>query len=104
MHQTHGDYTTCTEMYGNGVGTGMEAMQLERRLIPLESLTAPTACYAAAVGTALGGAFVQRIGTSAIPAAGATLSASVSSAPEFQWGSFQRNARTEATGRSVGRA
>ena len=79
-----GAYMICMEMYGNGVGTGTEAMRAKHRLIQPEPLPALTAWGAAAAGSAMGGTFVQRTGTTTTPATGTTITASVSSAPEFK--------------------
>ena len=79
----HGAYMICTETYGNGAGIGMELMRAERRPIRGELLPVPTAWYAAAIGTKVRGAFVQRTGPVPNPTNG-TVSASVSFAPEFE--------------------
>ena len=81
--KTHLDYMTCTEMYGNGVGTGMEAYQVQMKRIIKERLLALAEWGVAGLGAMRILTLVQPVGAAPVPATGTTISAFGLSAPEF---------------------
>ena len=66
----HGDYTTCTAMYGNGARTGTAIMQAVLQPTRKGRQAEPPAFCAAAVGASVLAAVVQPIASGSIPGPG----------------------------------
>ena len=60
------DYMTCMEMYLNGVGIGMEHIQMKIKRIMLDPIQGLPVFFAAVTGTISRRAALRRIGTATI--------------------------------------
>ena len=90
-------------MCGNGAGTFMEAIPVERRVIRMELTAVPTVCYVAVAGPAMPSTAPFRFGTTSMRPTGLTVWASASAgfSLDFFFFPFLLFASSEEKGRKL---